>query len=160
MTHAELAEPAEKTRISFRISTKFWPDANSRVDEGEVESRVAGNHRRRDRGAPPPGPRAPGVYVQACLAYELRKRGHEVQQQLDVPVIYDDLRVDCGYRIDLLVDGLVVVELKSVEAVTPFFKKKLLAYLKLSDHRLGLLINFNVPVLVHGVHRVVNSFPE
>ncbi len=83
-----------------------------------------------------------------------------MQQQLDVPVIYDDLRVDCGYRIDLLVDGLVVVELKSVEAVTPFFKKKLLAYLKLSDHRLGLLINFNVPVLVHGVHRVVNSFPE
>ncbi len=80
---------------------------------------------------------------EACLAYELRKRGFLVHSQLLLPVIYDGVLIDRAYRIDLLVDNAVVVELKAVASLIPLYEAQLLSYLKLSDHRVGLLINFH-----------------
>jgi GxxExxY protein len=89
-----------------------------------------------------------------CLAHELRERGLEVETQVDLPVIYDGVRLDAGLRIDLIVGGKVVVELKAVEVVLPVHKAQLLTYMKLTGHRLGLLINFNVPVIKDGIDRL------
>ncbi|MBU0716990.1 MAG: GxxExxY protein [Planctomycetes bacterium] len=95
---------------------------------------------------------------EACLAYELADRGLAVEEQKSLPVIYRSVRVDCGYRIDLLVEGLVVVELKAVERLCPIHEAQLLSYLKLSGCRVGLLINFNVKLLKQGIRRMVNDF--
>lgn len=97
---------------------------------------------------------------EACLCFELRRQGFSVERQKPQPVPYDRLLVDCGYRIDLLVEGEVVVELKAVVRTTPLDERQLLTYLKLSQRRVGLLINFNVLTLVEGVKRLVNRFPE
>ncbi len=94
---------------------------------------------------------------EACLAYELRKRGRKVFSQVGLPVIYEDVKLDVGYRIDLLVDECVIVELKAVEKVLPLHEAQLLSYLKLSGKKLGLLINFNVPRLKQGIKRMVNN---
>jgi GxxExxY protein len=93
----------------------------------------------------------------ACMAHELRKRGHLVQRQLDVPLIYDGIWIEVGYRIDLLVADLVIVELKAVTRVLPIHEAQLLSYLKLSDKKVGLLINFHVPHLRHGIRRMANN---
>ncbi|HEV2114098.1 MAG TPA: GxxExxY protein [Terriglobales bacterium] len=92
---------------------------------------------------------------EACLAYELNKAGLKVEAQLPLPVVYDGIRLDIGYRIDLLVQDLVIVELKAVEAVSPINQAQLLSYLKLSGKSLGLLINFNVLHLKDGIKRYV-----
>ena len=94
---------------------------------------------------------------EACLAYELVERGLAAERQKGLPVVYRGMRVDCGYRIDLLVEGCVVVELKAVEKLAPIHEAQLLAYLKLSDCRVGLLINFNVKMLKQGIRRMVND---
>ena len=96
---------------------------------------------------------------EACLAYELSQRGLAVERQKALPVIYREVSLDCGYRIDLLVEGLVVVELKAVEKLGPVHEAQLLSYLKLSGCRVGLLINFNVKLLKQGIRRMVNDFP-
>ena len=88
----------------------------------------------------------------------LRIAGLTVERQKSLPVTYRDVRVDCGYRVDLLVEGLVVVELKAVEELGPIHEAQLLSYLKLSCCRVGLLINFNVKVLKQGIRRMVNEF--
>ena len=93
---------------------------------------------------------------EACLAHELRKRGLKVLAQVDLPVVYDGAIIDVGYRIDLLVEDCVIVELKAVEKVLPIHEAQLLSYLKLSGHKLGLLINFHVLHLKDGVKRMVN----
>jgi GxxExxY protein len=93
---------------------------------------------------------------QACLAYELRKRGLDVQTQVSLPVIYDEVRIDCGYRVDLLVEGSVLVEIKAVSKLLPIHEAQLLSYLKLGGFRAGLLINFHVPRLKEGIKRMVN----
>jgi GxxExxY protein len=90
-----------------------------------------------------------------CLAYELKKRGVAFERQVVVPVNYDGLLLDAGLRLDLLVAQCVVVELKAVEAILPVHEAQLLTYLKLSRNRLGLLINFNVPLLKDGIKRKV-----
>lgn len=95
---------------------------------------------------------------EACLAYELVERGLAVERQKALPVTYRDVKVDCGYRIDLLVERLVVVELKAVEKLDPIHEAQLLSYLKLSGCRVGLLINFNVKMLKQGIRRMVNDF--
>ena len=87
---------------------------------------------------------------------ELRKRGHLVVQQLSLPVLYDGIRIDLGYRIDLLVDGGVVVEVKSVGKLAPIHSAQLLSYMKLGGYKVGLLLNFNVPRLKDGIRRIVN----
>jgi len=97
---------------------------------------------------------------EVVLEYELKKRGLRVQRQLPVPIVYDDVQFDEGFRLDLLVADQVVVELKSVEEVTRVHKKQLLTYLRLHDKRLGLLLNFNVNLMKEGVTRIVNQLVE
>jgi len=92
------------------------------------------------------------------LAYELEKRGLAVERQVPVPITYDDIRFEEGFRADLIVEKSVIVELKSVETMAPVHGKQLLTYLKLRDCRLGLLINFGAPLLKDGVKRIVNDF--
>jgi len=94
---------------------------------------------------------------EACLAFELTKRGLRVERQVALPVVYDGMQIDVGYRIDLLVEGQVIVELKSVAELVPIFDAQLLTYLKLSNLKVGLLINFNVVHLKDGVKRMVNK---
>ncbi len=91
---------------------------------------------------------------EVCLAHELRKRGLTVETQVDLPVIYDGVRLDAGMRIDMIVAGNLLVELKAVETMHPVHKAQLLTYLKLTGHRLGLLINFNVPLIRDGIERL------
>ena len=97
---------------------------------------------------------------QACLAYELRKRGLEVTTQFELPVVYDEVKIDLGYRVDLLVERSVVVELKTVSKLLPVHEAQLLSYLKLGDFRAGLLINFHAARLKDGIKRMVNLLPE
>ena len=97
---------------------------------------------------------------EACLVFELAERGLRVERQKALPVTYKDVRIDCGYRIDLLVEGQVIVELKAVQALDPIHEAQLLSYLKLSDCHVGLLINFNVKLLKAGLRRLVNGLPE
>ncbi|HTF56247.1 MAG TPA: GxxExxY protein [Planctomycetota bacterium] len=91
---------------------------------------------------------------EVCLLYEFRKRGLRVQSQLVLPVLYDGLQIDAGLRIDALVNGCVVLELKAVERALPVHRAQVLTYLKLSGMRLGLLINFNVPLIKDGIARI------
>jgi GxxExxY protein len=93
---------------------------------------------------------------QVCLAHELRKRGLRVRAEVPMPVRYDGVELDAAYRIDLLVEECVVVEVKSVAKILPIHEAQLLSHLKLSDHRVGLLINFNVTRLKDGIVRIVN----
>ena len=97
---------------------------------------------------------------EACLAYELTKRGYQVERQKPQPVIYDGLEIEVGYRLDILVNGEVILELKSVEQVLPIHHAQLMTYLKLSGKTLGLLINFNVPVIKQGIRRVATNHPD
>lgn len=97
---------------------------------------------------------------EACLAYELAERGVKAETQKALPVKYRDVRLDCGYRIDLLVEESVVVELKSVEHLEPIHQAQLLSYLRLSGCKVGLLINFNVNLLKNGIKRLVNGLEE
>jgi GxxExxY protein len=94
---------------------------------------------------------------QACLSHELTLRGLTWVQQKEIPLRYKDVHVHSAYRIDLLVEGRLVVEVKALEALSPIHRAQLLTYLKLLDLRLGLLINFNVATLIRGVRRVVNG---
>jgi GxxExxY protein len=97
---------------------------------------------------------------EACLAFELVSRGLKIEQQRALPVIYRDVKIDCGYRLDLVVEGVVVVELKAIEQILSVHKAQLLSYLKLSGLKAGLLINFHVKMLKDGVVRLVNNFPD
>ena len=92
---------------------------------------------------------------EACLAYELMQRGLRVEKQKELPVVYSGVHLDCGYRIDLLVESVVIVELKAVDTLAPIHEAQLLSYLKLSGCKIGLLINFNVEVLKDGIRRRV-----
>jgi len=100
----------------------------------------------------------PGLLESAyeeCLSHELRLRNLRVEQQLGVPVVYKEVKLECGYRLDLLVEGRVVVELKSIVGLAPIHEAIILTYLRLSGHKIGLLINFNVTVLKDGVRRFI-----
>jgi GxxExxY protein len=97
---------------------------------------------------------------EAVMAHELIKRGLRVMRQVPIPIVYDGMMLDEGFRADLIVNDLVIVELKSVEQIHPVHPKQLLTYLKLSNKRLGLLINFNVPLIKNGITRIVNGLPE
>lgn len=97
---------------------------------------------------------------EACLAFELSQRGLKVEQQKPLPVVYRDVKLECGYCIDLLVEDSVIVEIKAVDALMPIHQAQLLSYLRLSGCKVGLLINFNVKILKNGLRRVVNDFPD
>lgn len=93
---------------------------------------------------------------EACLLYELHKRGLKTVSQLGLPVVYDEVRIDFGYRIDILVEDSVIFELKAVERLTALHEAQLMSYLKLSGKKVGLLINFNTTRLIDGVIRRAN----
>jgi GxxExxY protein len=92
---------------------------------------------------------------EACLFYELIKAGFEVERQKALPLIYDEVKLDAGYRLDLVVNNIVVIEIKSVEELAPIHKAQLLTYLKLSKIKLGLLLNFNTVDLKEGIQRLI-----
>jgi GxxExxY protein len=97
---------------------------------------------------------------EAALAYELGKRGLNVEREMPLPVVYENVRLEEGFRADLVVSDLIIVELQSVEEVAPVHKKQLLTYLRLGDKRLGLLINFGAAKIKNGISRIVNGLPE
>jgi GxxExxY protein len=97
---------------------------------------------------------------EVILAHELKKRGFRVDRQLPIPIIWDDIRFEEGYRYDILVHDKVLVEVKSIETVAPVHKKQVLTYLRLMNKRLGLLINFNEEVIRTGISRIVNELEE
>jgi GxxExxY protein len=100
----------------------------------------------------------PGLLESAyeeCLCYELGLRGISSERQVPLPVEYKGLKLDCGYRIDLLVDDLIIIELKSVTKIEPVYEAQLLTYLRFKGAWLGMIINFNVPLLKNGIKRIV-----
>lgn len=100
----------------------------------------------------------PGLLESAyevCLAHELERRGRAVIRQMALPIVYETVKLEAGYRIDLLIDNAVMVEIKSIEALAPIHEAQLLTYLRLSGRRLGLLINFNVVLLKQGLKRMI-----
>ncbi len=94
---------------------------------------------------------------EVILAHELKKRGSNVKRRVPVAIVYDDIKFDEGFRVDLIIEEKVIVELKSVEKVSRVHKKQLLTYLRLADKRLGLLINFGAELIRDGISRVVNG---
>ncbi|KAF0139546.1 MAG: hypothetical protein FD122_3156 [Stygiobacter sp.] len=102
----------------------------------------------------------PGLLESAyeeCLCYEIKKTGLKVEKQKTLPLVYEEVKLDCGYRIDLLVDNKLIVELKAVDALNDVYLAQVLTYLRLSNCKLGLLINFNVGKLKDGIRRIVNN---
>ena len=102
----------------------------------------------------------PGLLESAyenALAYDLKEIGLDTKQQVSMPFIYKDIQLDIGYRLDLLIENKVILEIKSVESLAPVHYAQLLTYLKLSNLKLGLLINFNTKLLKEGIHRIVNN---
>jgi GxxExxY protein len=97
---------------------------------------------------------------EAVILYELQQRGYAVSSQVPVSIVYESVRLDTGFRADIIVDDLVIVELKSLERIAPVHKKQLATYLRLSGKRLGLLINFGEELIKNGIPRVVNGLPE
>jgi GxxExxY protein len=95
---------------------------------------------------------------EACLVHELKKRGLNISSQVALPIEYEGMKLDAGYRIDLLVEDLLIVELKAVEKIRPLHIAQILSYIKIRNLKLGLLINFNTVSLKDGIHRVVNNF--
>lgn len=102
------------------------------------------------------GPRLLESTYEVCLAHELAKSGLNVRSQVALPVVYDGVTLDAGYRIDLLVEDLVIVELKATETMHPIHEAQVISYLKLSGKKVGLLINFNVKMLTSGIKRLAN----
>lgn len=94
---------------------------------------------------------------QACLEYELRESGLFTENEAALPVIYNEIKLECGYRIDLWVEQKVIIEIKSVDALNDIQMAQILTYLKLSDNKLGYLLNFNVSLIKDGIRRVVNN---
>ncbi len=97
---------------------------------------------------------------EVVLAHEIEKRGLALERQVSIPIQYEGLVFDEGFRADMIVDDSVIIELKSVESVAPVHKKQLLTYLRLADKRLGLLLNFGAPLIKKGIFRIVNKLEE
>ncbi len=102
------------------------------------------------------GPGLLEAVYEACLAHELALRGLNVERQKALPIQYRGIELECGYRLDLVVEDTVLVELKAVEKMNALYEAQVISYLKLSDYKTGLLINFNVPYLTNGIKRFVN----
>jgi GxxExxY protein len=105
----------------------------------------------------------PGLHeaaYEACLAHEIAERGLSVERQKPLPVTYKSVHLDCGYRLDLLVENALIVEIKSLDALLPIHSAQLLSYLKLANLQVGLLVNFDVEILKNGVRRIVNHYAE
>jgi GxxExxY protein len=125
----------------------------SRVVTSDIISSAIKIHRRL-------GPGLLESAYEACLAYELGRLGRKVERQRAVPLFYEEVKLDCGFRADLVVDGTVVVELKCKETLHPVDEAQLLSHLRLLNLPIGLLINFHVLVLKDGIKRMVNNYVE
>jgi GxxExxY protein len=104
----------------------------------------------------------PGLLESAyeeCLCYELSQLGLAFQRQVPLPITYKGLKLDCGYRMDIVVENAVILELKSIDELAPIHSAQLLTYLRLTGMKVGLLMNFNVPALKNGLKRLVNEYP-
>jgi GxxExxY protein len=97
---------------------------------------------------------------ESCLVFELTRLGLRVEEQKPLPVVYKQVKLDCGYRLDLVVEDEIIVEIKAIEKLLPIHEARLLSYLRLAKKRAGLLMNFHVPVLKNGLKRIVNEFPD
>jgi len=97
---------------------------------------------------------------QLCLAFEPKQRGLRIEEQKALPVTYKEVQLDCGYRLDFVVEDEIIAEIKAVEKILPIHEAQLLSYLRLAHKRVGLLINFHVPILKNGLKRIVNEFPD
>ena len=95
---------------------------------------------------------------QACLLHELRKRGLNVEAQVPLPIVYESVHLEIGYRLDLLVENAIILELKACEGIAPIHRIQLLSYLRLSNKPLGLLLNFHVPLMKEGIVRMKNGY--
>ncbi|MCK6473290.1 MAG: GxxExxY protein [Planctomycetes bacterium] len=135
--------------------TNVKPDQTDRTRLNEITEAVIGAAIKVHRAL---GPGLLESAYEACVVYELQQLKIPVERQKALPLMYEDVKLDCGYRLDLLVAGCVVVELKSVEKLTSVHEAQMISYLKLSGCRVGPLINFNVKVLKNGVRRVVSNF--
>jgi GxxExxY protein len=105
----------------------------------------------------------PGLFesvYEAVMAQELASRGIQVTRQQALPVVWENIHLEAGFRADLIVENKVIIEIKSVEAIAPVHRKQLLTYLRLANMRLGILINFDVELIKDGIRRVVNDLPE
>ena len=105
----------------------------------------------------------PGLLESAypsCLAFELKQLGPKAEEQKPLPVVYKQVKLDCGYRLDMVVEDEIIVEIKAIEKLLPIHDAQLLSYLRLAKKRVGLLMNFHVPVLKNGLKRIVNEFPD
>lgn len=125
------------------------------MTENEITERIIGSAIKVHKNL---GPGLLESAYQECLFYELKNSGLTVEKEKPLPLIYEEVKLDCGYRLDLLVENKVIVEIKSVEALNEIHLAQILTYLKLNDSKIGLLINFNVLQLVKGVKRVINKY--
>jgi GxxExxY protein len=128
---------------------------NCRVILNELTERIIGAAIRVHRAL---GPGLLESTYEACLYHEITKSGLRVERQKPMPLVYDNVRIECSYRADLLVEGMVILELKAVERLDPIHSSQLYTYLKLSDCPVGLIINFNVLLLKDGIKRINNQF--
>lgn len=124
------------------------------MDEDELSNRIIGLAIKVHRKL---GPGLLESVYQECLYYEWVKAGFQVEKRKPIPLIYDDVKLDCGFRSDLFVERKVMIEVKSVEHLHEIYMYQTLTYLKLTDRKLGLLINFNVVLLKDGIKRIVNG---
>ena len=146
-----------KTTIYLHLG-KFQPAKVGNFQSAQTEEFSTGTDTFRVHTTLGPG-LLESVY-QTVLAYELGRRGLRAVSQQAVPVVYDGIRIDTGFRADLVVEDKVIVEIKSVEVLLPVHKKQLLTYLRLADKRLGLLINFQVALIKDGITRIVNGLED
>ena len=128
---------------------------NTEMYENELTKQIIGAAIKVHRAL---GPGLLESTYQECLFYELHKMKLKVEKEKPLPLIYEEVRMECGYRIDLLVENKIIVEIKSVEALNDVYLAQVLTYLKLANCRIGLLINFNVVQLIKGIKRVINKY--
>jgi GxxExxY protein len=124
------------------------------MDENELSNKIIGCAMKVHSNL---GPGLLESSYEECLYYELCKEGLNVEKQKPLPLIYEEVKMEVGYRVDLLVEKKVVIEVKAVESLNDVHLAQVLTYLKLNKNKLGLLINFNVPLLKHGIKRIVNK---
>jgi GxxExxY protein len=143
-----MRQEAERSRVSVEIGKMLLTQITSQIIGSAIKV-----HRRL-------GPGLLESAYEACLAYELERVGLHVQRQKAVPLVYEMVKLECGFRTDMVVEGLVVVEIKCKEVLHPVDQAQLLSYLRLLNLQVGLLINFHVAVLKDGIKRMVNSYQE
>jgi len=125
------------------------------MNENEITEKIIGSAIKVHRNL---GPGLLESAYQECLFYELKKEGLKVEKEKPLPLIYEEVKLDCGYRMDLFVEDKIIVEIKSVEALNDIHLAQVLTYLKINNSKIGLLINFNVLQLIKGLKRVINKY--